>query len=52
MDISGIASQQAMTQLGFATKMVKSAQQSQEAVVEMVSQSVDTQRGKNLDVSV
>ncbi len=51
MDVSGIAAQQAVFQSKIGVSMMKSANQAQQAIVEMVAATVDSQRGQNLDIS-
>lgn len=52
MGVSGIAAEQALSQIKMGMAMMKSQQQAQMAIVEMVAATVDASRGQNLDVSV
>lgn len=52
MDISGIVAQQAVSSLKMGTSMLKSANNAQQALVEMVAATVDSSRGQNVDISV
>jgi hypothetical protein len=49
MGVSGVVAQQAVTQIQMSVAMIKSQQQAQTAIVEMVAALAD--RGSNLDVS-
>lgn len=52
MDVSGIAGQQAVNQTKMSLSMIKSAANAEKAVADMISQSVDASRGRNLDIKV
>lgn len=50
--VSGAISQAILTQIGASVAMVKNANQTQQAIVEMVAATVDANRGQNLNISV
>lgn len=52
MEIAAIAAQQSIAQTKVAMTMVKQANEAQQAIVEMVAQSVDGARGQNLNITV
>lgn len=52
MEVSGIAAQQALFRLNLSMAVMKTANEAQQAMVEMVAATVDASRGQNLNISV
>ena len=52
MELAGIAAQQAIASSQIGIAVIKSQQQAEQAIVNLVAASVDSSRGQNLNISV
>lgn len=49
--VTGAISQAMVTQLNFSMAMVKKQNEAQQGLIEMITATVDQNRGRNLDIS-